>query len=189
MMKATVINGCAEHDGFSEAAVTACMESLKRGHIESDRFNLCDIQPKPCMGCDSCQIRNPGICAINDGVGEILRHYLKNDIAVILAPILFGSFNSTTKNFIDRAEPLCVPYQIIHNKKPIMKPRYEKYPNLLVVGISQDLQAGYPDIFRQSVSNSILAHLSERSTVEIIETEKDSDKFSVWLNSIVPKKE
>ncbi len=186
-MKATIINGCEESSQLLESVLNTCLKGLECKHIESSLFHLREIQPKPCTGCDYCQTKNPGICAITDGVGEIWRQYLNNEIAILISPILFGCFNSLTKNFVDRAEPLCIPYQVIHNGNTVMRPRYDRYPNLLIIGLAQD-ENSCPDIFRQAALNSIFAHFSEHSVVEIIEAEKDAAELSAWLNSVISER-
>lgn len=87
-----------------------------------------------CKGCDCCHKVNPGVCAVNDGLNELLRKYMNSEQVVIVSPVIFGCLNSSVKNFIDRTQPLFMPLQASKSGKTIMKGRYEKYPDLVFQG-------------------------------------------------------
>ena len=121
-----------------------------------------------CKGCDCCHKVNPGVCAVNDGLNEILRKYMNSEQVVIVSPVIFGCLNSSVKNFIDRTQPLFLPLQASKGGKTIMKGRYEKYPELVFIGVCDNQDSTMIETFRNyiktsniaSVSNMVHVHLS-----------------------------
>lgn len=39
----------------------------------------------PCLGCNDCWLKTPGICAIKDDYSELLKDYLAYDTTIFLA--------------------------------------------------------------------------------------------------------
>lgn len=120
------------------------------------------------MGCDSCQSINPGVCAINDGVNELLKQCLHCNILIVISPIRFGTFNSITKNFIDRTEPLFLPYQISKNGRIIMQSRYSEYPYILCKGVTENNDKASIETFKNTVIGSSFSQISNKVSVKII---------------------
>lgn len=108
-MNITLINGYDANNTFYCEITENICEYLNKKKVTYQINDLNKLNFKSCTGCDFCQRIKPGICAINDGINEILKEYLSSDIAIIITPIQFGTCNSTTKKFIDRTEPLFLP--------------------------------------------------------------------------------
>ena len=179
--KKTVINGC-EASGPLETAVSRAIRS-KLGVAKAE-FYWIDLKEKKlqfCRACDVCQVKDPGTCAFHDGLNEILEQYLVSRMVIIITPVLFGCFNSLTKNFIDRTEPLFLPYQVLHNGKTIMKKRYERYPDVLCIGISEQHNANCKSAFLDFISNCNLCLASENFETQVISDRSDVDKLSTCL--------
>lgn len=188
-MEATIINGCDKDSDFIKATVTACQTNLNSVNINDVWFNLCKIQPKPCIGGDICQIKNPGICTIDDGVNGILKQYINSDIVIIITPVMFGCSNSITKNFIDRTQPLFLPYQVIHKHKSSMKKRYSKYPNVLVIGIAEKCSDECIETFKQSIENSSLLSASDIISVKVLTGDSDLSNLKDWIKNSIAEGE
>jgi multimeric flavodoxin WrbA len=176
-MKITLINGCNENTILGEETIKKLCEYLNTKGASYNLNNLPKLNLKNCTGCDSCQSIKPGICVINDGINEILKQYLNSDIGIIITPIKFGSCNSTTKIFIDRTEPLALPYQISKKGKTIMKSRYSKYPNIIFIGIADKNDIDSIENFKDTFANCTLSLASNKVDIKIITNNLDMEKF------------
>lgn len=176
-MRLTVINGSE----LDNASVLKCLECIDNNLGTPDlSWEIIDLGRYPlkrCIGCDACQYVNPGVCAIADGLNEILTRYLESDKVIIFTSIRFGSFNAKTKNFIDRTEPLFLPYQIYKNGRTRMKSRYDHYPDLLFAGILNDEDAEAAAAFRFIASNSSLAAASENVEIIVLYCNDESGSY------------
>ena len=122
-----------------------------------------------CKGCDCCHKVNPGVCAVNDGLNELLRKYMNSEQVVIVSPVIFGCLNSSVKNFIDRTQPLFLPLQASKGGKTIMKGRYEKYPELVFIGVCDNQDSTMIETFRNYIKTSNIASVSNMVHVHIIQ--------------------
>ncbi|RMD02284.1 flavodoxin family protein [Clostridium autoethanogenum] len=177
-MKITLINGGRNDNQLEIETVNKICGSLKEKNIDYVVNNLNNIKPKPCIGCDCCQNVNPGICAINDGINDILKQYLNSDMSIIITPIEFGGCNSITKNFIDRTEPLFLPYQVSKGGKSMMKPRYNRYPNIIFIGIMEAKDNDSIHNFNEMATSCNLSKASNRVIIKIITEKTDLHSFN-----------
>jgi len=167
-MKITVINGCENKIELESEVMDKLCGYLQEKNTSYKINNLSEISIRDCSGCESCQNINPGICAVNDGVNDILKQYLSSDISIIVTPIKFGCYNSITKNFIDRTEPLFLPYQIVKKGRNIMKPRYKRYPDIVFLGIVDNIDMESIEVFKETCVGSNLSLASNEVKVKII---------------------
>ncbi len=177
-MKITLINGCDINNTFYNQIIENICEYLNKKEVTYHINDLNKLNLKSCTGCDSCQSLKPGICAINDGINDILKEYLNSDIAIIITPIQFGACNSTTKKFIDRTEPLFLPYQISKKGKTIMKNRYDKYPDIFFIGIADSIDTNSTEAFKDTFINCNLSSASNKISVQIIKNKSDLEEIN-----------
>jgi multimeric flavodoxin WrbA len=167
-LKITIINGYSENNLIYTKVMEKLSESLVKKNIAYKINNLNEINPKNCIGCDCCQNIKPGICAFDDGINDILKQYLESDISIIVTPIQFGMCNYITKNFIDRTEPLFLPYQVKKKGCTSMKNRYDSYPDIVFIGIAENNDAESISNFKDTVLNCNLTQASSKADVKII---------------------
>ena len=182
-MKYTVINGCDYSTSMQIKAVEKIKEiiGIHTTKINSQWIELSEYKLNYCMGCDYCQNVNPGLCAIDDGQNEILRKYINSDSVLIVTPIHFGCCNSITKNFIDRTEPFFLPYQVLKKGKSIMKERYDKYPELVFIGVIDSEKNDYANKFSEFVKECNLAAASPKVRIKTITNKTDIDCLSDYI--------
>lgn len=162
-MKLTIMNGCCIDNMLQHEL----REFYKEKRTDSvDWINLDNI--KYCRGCDYCQTINPGLCAIQDGQNEVLQRYMNSDKVIIITPVIFGCCNSRVKNFIDRTEPLFLPFQVLKDGESIMKGRYEKYPELTFIAVCEDKNIDAAENFKKFIYSCNLSLVSHRVIVKII---------------------
>ncbi len=179
--KITVINGCEKYNTIETTAIEALQLNLKLANSTYDWNDLKDKKLHMCRACDVCLTVKPGLCVIQDGVNEILKQYINSDIAIIIAPIAFGCGNSLIKNFLDRTEPLFLPYQIIQNHHSVMKKRYKQYPRLIFIGIAENSSVFCINEFTKFIENSNLFRISDKARVHIINNDENVNDLGEWL--------
>lgn len=81
---------------------------------------------QPCVGCNACWLRTPGICALRDGYEEILRACLRYDAVIFLAGTALNFVDHHMKNVVDRLLPLVTMYTRIVDGQCRHVPRYNK---------------------------------------------------------------
>lgn len=102
-----------------------------------------------CMGCFGCWIRKPGECVIGDEMAEIDRCYMNSDTVVFLSPVVFGQFSANIKNVMDRTLPNMLPFFYRRSDGSTMHPpRYEKFPELFIIGYGERLDREEVQLFR-----------------------------------------
>lgn len=177
-MKVTIINGQATNNSIYDSCIKKICRDMDNKKVDYHIIDLNKMNFKGCTGCDSCQSIKPGLCAINDGINEILKGYLSSDIVIIITQIHFGICNSITKRFIDRTEPLFLPYHTLKNGKTIMKNRYDKYPDIIVIGIADDNDDDSIEAFKNTFMNCNLFAESNKINIQIIKNKFDSEKIN-----------
>lgn len=177
-MKITIINGYDTNNSIYDGCIKKICRYMDNKKVDYHINDLNEMSFKGCNGCDSCQSVKPGLCAINDGINDILKEYLNSDIAIIITQIHFGICNSTTKRFIDRTEPLFLPYQTLKNGKTIMKNRYDKYPDIIIIGIADDNDNDSIEAFRNTFMNCNLFAESNKISIQIIKNKFDLEKIN-----------
>lgn len=179
-MKILIINGFNEIETSEIAKLKAYFnnETLKV-------VNLHDEILFHCIGCESCQNVTPGKCCLKDNINYVLKEYLSCDAAIIVCPADFGSVNSLTKNFIDRCQPLFLPCQKKENNKTVMEKRYDKYPNLAVIGCFVYADNRETDTFKATLNNSTIARISPFFVAKTLKCGEDITKVISEISEIL----
>ncbi|MBE6024954.1 MAG: flavodoxin family protein [Cellulosilyticum sp.] len=170
-MKVLLINGCTMTHTFGQQINLKLYDRIKEKDNAYVLSTLNDLSLNPCVSCDSCQTKNPGVCAINDDLNKLLRDYLTSDLVIIVTPIVFGTCNALTKAFLDRTQPLYMPYQKLSSN--VMSPRYDKYPDIKFIGLADKASTQDIDTFKNTFLNCTLALQSKHRDVHIIQTLAD----------------
>lgn len=93
---------------------------------ESKVINAYEMNIRPCIGCNNCWLKTPGLCSVKDGYEEILKGYLKYDETVFISGTALDFVDHRMKNVIDRVLPLATMYTTIVNGQFRHVPRYDK---------------------------------------------------------------
>jgi ferredoxin len=94
-----------------------------------------EMDISPCMGCFQCWVRTPGICVIGDAGQSVAGAWMLSDVVVLVTPVTFGGYSAVLKRAVDRVIPILSPYFMKIRGEVHHKPRYEKYPALVGIGV------------------------------------------------------
>ena len=107
-------------------AALAAVRELEQAVPEVRVIHAYEMDLRPCVGCNACWLKTPGLCSIRDGYEELLQAYLEYDAVVFLAGTALNFVDHRMKNVIDRLLPLATMYTRIVDGQCRHVPRYDK---------------------------------------------------------------
>ena len=122
MMRLLIVNALPKDDPAAEGAI----QTLSGAAADHKIIHACEMDVHPCVGCNACWLKTPGICSVKDGYEEILKAYLEYDATVFLCGTALGFVDHRMKNIIDRLLPLATMYIHIVDGQCRHVPRYKK---------------------------------------------------------------
>ncbi len=134
-MKAVVLNGSEKGDNALNTVYEIITDELKGIGWEVESFILHDTKIAHCLGCFGCWVKTPGIYVIDDAGHDVAMKVIQSDLTVFLTPVTFGGYSSELKKALDRLIPLISPFFMKIEGEVHHKPRYERYPRLMGVGV------------------------------------------------------
>jgi multimeric flavodoxin WrbA len=167
MRKILVLDGSGTDDVVTQTVGGLLCQEMDAEHLTYEYAELRTKRIAPCTGCFGCWVRSPGVCVIKDDVQDLMRSWMSSTIVVLLTRITFGGYSSLLKRALDRQIGLVNPYFISKDGSVNHAARYEHYPNLLVIGVCDELRQREVDVFKQLVrQDGITLHaLSSRPLV------------------------
>ena len=78
-MSLLIINTMSEDD----ASAQNCIQQLIKDKQDYKVIHTENMKISPCIGCNVCWLKTPGICAIKDDYEEILKAYLQYDTVLL----------------------------------------------------------------------------------------------------------
>ena len=153
-MKALVLNGISIYEIPLDSICDALVDELECREWHTNTIILRQTDIADCKGCFSCWHCTPGICIIEDYGRELAGKIINSGLFVVVTPVRFGGFSYDAKKAIDRMVPLTLPFFHTINGEAHHKPRYEKYPSFLVVGIMQNRDDEKEKIFMKLVKQN-----------------------------------
>lgn len=155
-MKATILNG-SPRDNTAMADIHSIInDELKANGWEVESFKLNELKINHCVGCFHCWVKTPGECRFKDDAPEIARQFVQNDLSIFLTPITFGGYSSQLKKALDRIICVISPFFMILNNEMHHKPRYDKYPNVLGLGVMPRQDKQSEQIFSKLIERNAL---------------------------------
>ena len=121
-MRLLIVNTLPADDPAAQAAIAVLGSAMPDHRVIHAR----EMDIRPCVGCNACWLKTPGICAVQDGYEEILKAYLACDATVFLAGTALRFVDHRMKNVIDRLLPLATMYTHFVNGQCRHVPRYDK---------------------------------------------------------------
>lgn len=149
---------------------------LKYFEIDKDEINHC-------IGCFSCWVKTPGICIFDD-IGRIIaKEYMQSDIVIIVTPIRYGCYSVAIRRIWDRLLPNMLPFfrKIKSVNEVHHVPRYDHYPELLVIGHNEIISDFEKDTFKALTDANALNFMREEAKTYICQ---DADDIELTVNSL-----
>lgn len=187
-MKAVIFNGAKEGDLTIKAIEENIADQLTKENWEVEPIELRDMDIANCVGCFGCWIKTPGTCVINDAGRETTRKAFQSDLLVWLTPVTFGGYSSELKKALDRIIPILLPYFQIYHGQIHHEMRYEKYPNLLVIGV-QEPGVDYEETFMALAERNMLNFRPPAHAVSVFPRDQDPKSIPTFIGEQLKKVE
>jgi multimeric flavodoxin WrbA len=158
-MKALLLNGAGKNDPAAETICKIFTDELNKCNHKVVLINLYETEIAGCLGCFGCWIKTPGICVIDDAGRDVAKSVVRSDLVIMVTPVTFGGYSYELKKALDRMIPIISPFFMKINGEIHHKPRYERYPKCISVGILPEMDGEMAGTFTGLVTrNAINLH-------------------------------
>ena len=100
-MKILVLNGSPRKNGNTESLVRAFTKGAQKKN-EVEVLNVCDMNIKPCKGCNYCLNSENHACIQANDMSAVYEKLRTSDVLIVASPVYFYSVSAQLKALIDR---------------------------------------------------------------------------------------
>jgi len=100
-----VVNGSYRDDGVIDRMVEVAVATLQNAGAAVEQVRLRDYPIEFCLNCRACTQQPgeaPGVCVLEDGMGELVEKIERADAFILASPTNFGSVTAVFKRFMER---------------------------------------------------------------------------------------
>ena len=169
-MNTLILDGSHANDLQATAICTALHHHLPN----AETIVLRDQKIGNCAGDFFCWVKSPGLCNTDDDNRVIANKIMQNDLVVYLTPVTFGGFSSALKRMVDHQIQNIAPFFTTVHGETHHQTRYNRYPNILVIGWMEEPEAQTEAIFRHLVHRMSI-NMNAKTTVTALVTGQPSE--------------
>jgi multimeric flavodoxin WrbA len=155
-VKALILNGANVLRDMAEAAEDALASQLSGRGYDVRRYDLAALEIPECKGDFGCWTVTPGVCVQAGPHREVARDLIQSDLVAWLTPVTFGGYSSALKRQLDHCIPLISPRFAKVDGETHHEPRYERFPSVLAVGLSDRPDEAAARVFERLVRRNVL---------------------------------
>jgi multimeric flavodoxin WrbA len=181
-MSYLILNGMYEDDSFITKVEKIVSEEFQKKEINGETIILHEHEIKPCLGCFKCWVQTPGICIIDDYARVVAKKNIQSDNLVYITPITYGGYSAELKKAIDRGICLVSPFFRMHHEEIHHELRYDKYPNLFVIGILEKPDPEQEDIFTTLAYRNVLNNFAPKHSIKIIYYSENEEEIKMKIS-------
>jgi NAD(P)H-dependent FMN reductase len=161
-MRALILDGASAFRDMAEVVGAALAAELDaRGHLVAWR-DLTALEIPECKGDFGCWTATPGRCVQPGPHRELARDLIRCDLVVWITEVTFGGYSSALKRLLDHCVPLITPWMTTVSGETHHEPRYERFPDLLVVGLMERPETAATKVFERLVQRNALNMYASR---------------------------
>jgi len=188
-MKILVINDSQNEDKFGKKIREKTVKMLKGEKVEFKGYNLSIDNLHHCIGCFNCWFKTPGICVFDDVSRSICEDFVKSDIVLYVGPIKYGCYSPVIKRVFDRQIPNVLPFfEEVHGEMN-HSPRYDKYPELVTLGYSEDISDEEEETFSSLVTANGINFQKGGAKAYVCKNDIDIDEYISKFQNYLKGKE
>ncbi|MFA5027894.1 MAG: NAD(P)H-dependent oxidoreductase [Candidatus Methylomirabilota bacterium] len=156
-MRALILDGARDDERTLRDLRAAVTGELFAAGYGIDEWILRETPIQPCEGDFGCLVKTPGVCGHADAGREIVEQFVRSDLTVWLSPVTFGGYSAQLTKAVDRLGcPLIWPSLSKLHGQHHYRPRYDAYPKLLVLGVSDERDAESERLLRALVARNAM---------------------------------
>ncbi len=184
-MNTVLLDGSRSGEPALQGVRRVVADELARRGWPLTPFTLRELEIHPCLGCFGCWVQTPGQCLRDDAARDIAAAIINSDLTIYLTPVTFGGYSSELKKALDRAICLVSPFFIKVQKEIHHRPRYEQYPRLLGIGVSERVDAESERIFRTLVGRNALNLHAPAHAAGVIHPEQGPEAIHAQVQALL----
>lgn len=175
-MNALILNGSLKHQHHLGPIQDIFMEELKDAGLNPKSILLNKANIRGCLGCFKCWSTTPGLCIQQkDEAPSIVQQFLQSELVVFLTPLTFGGYSSELKQIIERMLGILQPGITLKSGETHHLKRYERYPSLLAVSVTETPDVEEERLFKALVErHSFNFYPPKYRTVVIVTSDEDN---------------
>lgn len=185
-MKILFVSDSSTENNIGQELEELVVNRFKDSNYEYKHYNVKSVELKKCVGCFNCWVATPGICIFKDSARDISREYISSDICILLSEIKYGDYSAEIKRVLDRNICNILPFFKEVNGEMHHAPRYDKYPQLVMLGYGSEVTAMEEKTFRNlNQANAINLQIEKAETYVckgVNETEAAVNALATYLN-------
>jgi len=173
-LNVVILNGSLDHQKKLAPIQAALEQEFKSQGLKTDSYIMNQIKIISCTGCFKCWDTTPGICSgVKGDAGEEIKKKVVNaNLLVFVTHITFGGYSSELKKIIERLLGVLHPgVQIIDGESHHLK-RYDNYPSILAIGISENKDEEEEEIFQTLIHRHSLNFFPPKYKVHILQKDE-----------------
>jgi len=186
-VKALILNGAKALREMAVAVDEALAAELATRGYDVARHDLAALDIPPCKGDFGCWTVTPGICVQLGPHRDVARDLIQSDLVVWLTPVTFGGYSSALKRQLDHCVPLISPRFAKVNGETHHEPRYERFPSVLAVGLTEEPDEGAAHIFHRLVRRNVLNMYAPHFASPVLSRSGLPDlsgRVTLWLDEL-----
>jgi hypothetical protein len=184
-VKALILDGTRVGESSFEDIHQTLTRHLTDAGCSVESMALRDMEIHHCIGCFGCWVQTPGECLIDDPSRHVARAFIANDLVVLFTPVTFGGYSSELKKALDRIICLVSPFFKRIGGEVHHKPRYERHPLLMAVGIQPEPDAESEEIFTALVNRNAINFHSPAHAATVVDCQTPIDTVDHKLLSLI----
>jgi len=186
-MKALILNGAVALRDMSRAVEVALAPQLAAHCYDVARHDLTSLEIPDCKGDFGCWTVTPGICVQRGPHRDVARDLIRSDLTVWITPVTFGGYSSALKRQLDHCIPLISPRFTTLDGETHHEPRYERFPSVLAVGLSEQSDEAAHRVFERLVRRNVLNTYAPHFNSPVL-TRSDlpglTSRVAFWLDDL-----
>ena len=104
-MRAVIINGSPRKNFNTAKLLKEAQKGVESFGLETEYYNLYDINYKGCMSCFACKRKGNNtncICALKDDLRPVLEKCIQSDLIILGSPVYFSYPTGELRSFMER---------------------------------------------------------------------------------------
>lgn len=183
-MKAVLLDGSRQGESSAQTIRPIITAELAARDWSLTPFTLRELEIHHCQGCFGCWVQTPGQCLVDDAAREIAATVINSDLVIYLTPVTFGGYSSELKKALDRMICLVSPFFTRVEGEIHHKPRYERFPRLLGIGVTEQVERESEQIFKTLVRRNALNMHTPAHAAGVIHLEQEPEAIRAQVQAL-----
>jgi len=147
----------------TEILLQEFLKGARAQGAETETVYLKEKEFHPCVGCYTCWVKTPGVCAFKDDMPDLLEKVKGCDILVYATPLYNYNMTSLLKAFQERLLPLLDPHLVKMGEIYRHPQRYEVNRKMVLIS-----NCGFPEVSHFDGLRQVFRHIERNGRTPII---------------------